>query len=673
MFNYINFVNNYYLKHLTIEQLLNYNTYIVEQLFNCEVINMCEHHDHCNEHEHENHKLTIIRVAAAIIIFSTGMVLHLSGLQKFLVFFAAYMLAGGDVLLTALKNILKGDMFDENFLMGVATLGAFAIKEYPEAVMVMILYQIGEFLQHKAVEKSRSSIAELMDIRPDYANIEENGSLIKKSPESINIGDVIVVKTGEKIPLDGTVTEGCATVDTSALTGESVPRKIKEGDSAISGCINTNGLVKIRVEKEFGESTVSKILKLVENASARKAKAENFITKFARYYTPVVVLGALLLAILPPIVTGWTMANFTLWLQRALTFLVISCPCALVISVPLSFFAGIGGASRNGILIKGSSYLEALSKPYAVVFDKTGTLTKGTFNVTNIVPKEGISKEQLLEYAAYAENYSNHPIALSLKSAYGQHIDSNTITEVEEIAGNGIKATVNGTDVLAGNDKLMNRFNLQYEQAKESGTIVYVAIKLNNNWTDAGYIVISDEVKDDSQKAITALKKLTKQTVMLTGDSASTAKYIAEKLGLDKYYAQLLPADKVTKIEEIISQKEKGQTVIFTGDGINDAPVLTRADIGIAMGALGSDAAIEAADVVIMDDKPSKIPTAIKIAQKTMSIVRQNIAFAIGIKILFLILGAFGFITMWGAVFADVGVTLIAVLNSLRALRPNIR
>ena len=634
---------------------------------------MCEHHDHCNEHEHENHKLTIIRVAAAIIIFSAGMVLHLSGLQKFLVFFAAYMLAGGDVLLTALKNILKGDMFDENFLMGVATLGAFAIKEYPEAVMVMILYQIGEFLQHKAVEKSRSSIAELMDIRPDYANIEENGSLIKKSPESINIGDVIVVKTGEKIPLDGTVTEGCATVDTSALTGESVPRKIKEGDSAISGCINTNGLVKIRVEKEFGESTVSKILKLVENASTRKAKAENFITKFARYYTPVVVLGALLLAVLPPIVTGWTMANFTLWLQRALTFLVISCPCALVISVPLSFFAGIGGASRNGILIKGSSYLEALSKPYAVVFDKTGTLTKGTFNVTNIVPKEGISKEQLLEYAAYAENYSNHPIAVSLTSAYGQHIDSNTITEVEEIAGNGIKANVKGTDVLAGNDKLMNRFNLQYEQAKESGTIVYVAIKLNNNWTYAGYIVISDEVKDDSQKAITALKKLTKQTVMLTGDSASTAKYIAEKLGLDKYYAQLLPADKVTKIEEIISQKEKGQTVIFTGDGINDAPVLTRADIGIAMGALGSDAAIEAADVVIMDDKPSKIPTAIKIAQKTMSIVRQNIAFAIGIKVLFLILGAFGFITMWGAVFADVGVTLIAVLNSLRALRPNIR
>ena len=673
MFNYINFVNNYYLKHLTIEQLLNYNTYIVEQLFNCEVINMCEHHDHCNEHEHENHKLTIIRVAAAIIIFSAGMVLHLSGLQKFLVFFAAYMLAGGDVLLTALKNILKGDMFDENFLMGVATLGAFAIKEYPEAVMVMILYQIGEFLQHKAVEKSRSSIAELMDIRPDYANIEENGSLIKKSPESINIGDVIVVKTGEKIPLDGTVTEGCATVDTSALTGESVPRKIKEGDSAISGCINTNGLVKIRVEKEFGESTVSKILKLVENASTRKAKAENFITKFARYYTPVVVLGALLLAVLPPIVTGWTMTNFTLWLQRALTFLVISCPCALVISVPLSFFAGIGGASRNGILIKGSSYLEALSKPYAVVFDKTGTLTKGTFNVTNIVPKEGISKEQLLEYAAYAENYSNHPIALSLKSAYGQHIDSCAVAEVEEIAGNGIKANVKGTDVLAGNDKLMNRFNLQYEQGKESGTIVYVAIKLNNNWTYAGYIVISDEVKDDSQKAITALKKLTKQTVMLTGDSASTAKYIAEKLGLDKYYAQLLPADKVTKIEEIISQKEKGQTVIFTGDGINDAPVLTRADIGIAMGALGSDAAIEAADVVIMDDKPSKIPTAIKIAQKTMSIVRQNIAFAIGIKVLFLILGAFGFITMWGAVFADVGVTLIAVLNSLRALRPNIR
>lgn len=621
------------------------------------------HHEHGHCHTGSNPLLRVL-IASAVFIFSfaLGLFYHLPETLAFALFFIAYLIAGGSVLMTAFKNILKGEVFDENFLMGIATLGAFAIKEYPEAVMVMILYQIGEYLQGKAVEKSRSSISELMDIRPDYANVEQNGVIIKKSPEDIAIGDIITVKTGEKIPLDGVVVEGKAVVDTSALTGESKPKEIKEGDTAVSGCINTNGLIKIKVTKRFGESTVSKILELVEHASSKKAKAENFITKFARYYTPAVAAAAVLLAVVPPVITG---AAFSVWFERALTFLVISCPCALVISVPLSFFAGIGGASRNGILIKGSSYLESLSKPETVVFDKTGTLTKGTFKVTQTVPFNGFSKEELLKYCAYAENYSNHPIAVSLKAAFGKNTDPTKIKDIEEFAGSGVKAIVEGALILAGNDKLMEKFYIKYTKTCESGTVVYAA--KDGNYL--GYIVITDEIKEDAVCAVEELKKLAKQTVMLTGDSAGSAEYTAHRLGIDKVYSQLLPADKVERIEELINAKNKNKTVIFVGDGINDAPVLTRSDVGIAMGGLGSDAAIEAADVVIMDDKPSKISAAICIAKKTMSIVKQNIAFAIGIKVLFLFLGAMGFITMWGAVFADVGVTLLAVLNSLRALQ----
>ncbi len=546
--------------------------------------------------------------------------------------------------------------------MSIATIGAFAIKEYPEAVMVMVLYQIGEMLQHGAVEKSRHSISELMDIRPDYANIEENGKLIQKNPNEIKIGDIIIVKTGEKIPLDGVIVEGKAILDTSALTGEAKPKKVSLGDNAISGCINTNGLLKIKVEKEFGNSTVSKILELVEHASSKKAKTENFITKFARYYTPAVVVGALMLAILPPLfIQG---ALFTTWLERALTFLVISCPCALVISVPLGFFGGIGGASRKGILIKGSSYIEALSKPYAVVFDKTGTLTKGTFKVTEINPTDA-SKEELLELTALAENYSSHPIALSLKEAYGKPIDNCRIKDVEEIAGQGVKAVIDGDEILAGNSRLMKENNITFSTVNDAGTIVYTA----KNGQYIGYIIISDEIKDDAKTAVTDLKHFTDNIVMLTGDSKITAEKTAEKIGIEKVYSELLPAQKVEKIEEFISEKPKNKSVLFVGDGINDAPVLTRADIGIAMGALGSDAAIEAADVVIMDDKPSKIAQAVNISRKTMRIVKQNIVFALGVKALFLVLGAFGFITMWGAVFADVGVSVIAILNSLRTLK----
>ena len=546
--------------------------------------------------------------------------------------------------------------------MGVATLGAMAIGEYPEAVMVMILYRIGEYFQGLAVKKSRKSITDLMDIRPDHANVEENGIILTKSPEKVKINDIIIVKAGEKIPLDGEIIEGKAIIDTSALTGESIPREAQKGDTVLSGCINTNGLIKIRVTKEFTDSTVSKILELVEHASSKKAKAENFITKFAHYYTPVVVFGALLLATIPPVLTG---TAFNIWIERALTFLVISCPCALVISVPLSFFAGIGGASKCGILIKGSSYLELLSKPDSLVFDKTGTLTKGSFKVTKINPQDGITPEELLELTAAAENFSNHPIAISIKNAYGKEINPTAITDVVEDAGNGVSANINGIRVLAGNAKLMEKYNINFKQSNESGTIIYTA--KNNEFI--GYIVISDEIKPDSTDAVKELKKLVNNIVMLTGDSENTARHIAAKLGIEKYYSELLPADKVAKIEEIIQAKAKNKSVIFTGDGINDAPVLARVDIGIAMGGLGSDAAIEASDVVIMDDKPSKIPAAVKIAQKTMLIVRQNIIFAIGVKVLFLMLGAFGYMTMWGAVFADVGVTLLAVLNSLRALK----
>lgn len=622
---------------------------------------MCEHHHHVHEEEN-NERIILSRIVLAILLFITAMLFTHSTILKCTVLGMAYLIAGYDIIFKALKNIIKGKVFDENFLMGIATLGAIGIKEYPEAVMVMVLYQIGEYLQDKAVEKSQNSITELMDIRPDYANIEKNGDLTKISPYKVKIGDTIIVKTGEKIPLDGIIIDGTATLDTSALTGESRPREVKIGDEAISGCINTNGLLKIRVTKEYGQSTVSKILDLVENASSKKTKTENFITKFAKIYTPVVVLAALFLAILPPLIFG---SNFSVWINRALTFLVISCPCALVISVPLGFFAGIGGASKCGILVKGSSYLELLSKPETIVFDKTGTLTQGCFKVVKIAQQEDTTKEELLELTAYAESYSNHPIALSIKKAYDKNIDKNRISEISEIAGNGVRAEINGCSILVGNENLLKNHNISYQKANETGTIVYTA----KNSKFLGYIVISDKLKEDAQKAIMELKKLKLQTVMLTGDTEESGLAVAKELNIDKAYTQLLPIDKVDKIEDIIEQKTKNKSVIFVGDGINDAPVLTRADVGIAMGGLGSDAAIEAADVVIMDDKPTKVATAIKIAKQTLTIVKENIAFALGIKVLFLILGAFGFVSMWGAVFADVGVTLIAVLNSLRALK----
>ena len=626
---------------------------------------MCNHchHSHNSEHEHKNESLTLIRISIAFLILLFAVFSNIPNNIKICCFLFAYLLAGYDILYTAIKNIIKGRIFDENFLMGLATLGALAIKEYPEAVMVMVLYQLGEYFQHRAVKKSRRSILELMDIRPDYAYKEENGKIIKYSPEEINTGDIILVKTGEKIPLDGVITEGSAILDTSALTGESVPKTVKIGDTAISGCINTNGVIKIKVTKKYGESTVSKILKLIEHASSKKSKTENFITRFAKYYTPAVVAAALMLAVLPPLLLPD--AQFTIWLKRALTFLVISCPCALVISIPLGFFGGIGGASKCGILIKGSNYLEALSKPDSVVFDKIGTLTKGSFEVTKISPQNGISGEELVEYAAYAENYSNHPIALSLKKAYKKDIDTSKISNVSEFAGNGVKADINGEEILAGNSALMEKFQINIQEHPDEGTVVYCA----KNGEYIGYIVISDEIKEDSPLAIKELKKVVGKTVMLTGDSEAAAKRISERLGIQQVYSQLLPQDKVEKLENIIAEKQKDKNVIFIGDGINDAPVLTRADVGIAMGAMGSDAAIEAADVVIMDDKPSKIYTAVKIAQKTMLIVKQNIIFALGVKALFLLLGAFGFMTMWGAVFADVGVALLAVLNSLRSLR----
>lgn len=622
---------------------------------------MCEH-EHYHEYEEKNEKQRLLKITIGFCILLCGLFCNLQGLSKFLAFFVAYIIVGCDIILTAIKNIIKGEVFDENFLMSLATIGAFSIKEYPEAVMVMVLYQIGEYFQDKAVEKSKKSISDLMDIRPDYANVEINGEIVKKSPQEINIGETIIVKTGEKIPLDGVITDGSAIIDTSALTGESVPQNLSVGNSAISGCINTNGLIKIKVDKIYSQSTVSKILELVEHASSKKAKAENFITKFARIYTPAVVILAVLLAIIPPIIFN---GIFSIWFNRALTFLVISCPCAIVISVPLGFFAGIGGASCQGILIKGSAYLEGLSKPYAVVFDKTGTLTKGKFQVVKIVPQSGIGEDELLKLTAYAESYSNHPIATSIKEKYSNQIIQSEITNVEEIAGNGVKANISGNTIIVGNEKLMNKFGIDYIPVNETGTIIYIA----QNFTYLGFIVISDIIKDYAKETISSLNKNKIKTVMLTGDNSKTAKTVATKLGIAEVYSQLLPKDKVEKLEEIITQKDKNKTVIFVGDGINDAPVLTRADIGIAMGGIGADAAIEAADVVIMDDKLPKIQAGITIAKRTMTIVKQNIIFAIGIKILFLICGAYGFISMWGAVFADVGVTLLAVLNSLRAIK----
>ena len=603
------------------------------------------------------------RIIIGAAVLATAVLLNLNNeWLQIALFIISYIIVGGDVVKRAVKNIFKGQVFDENFLMSIATIGAFFIGEYPEGVAVMLFYQVGELFQSYAVGKSRKSIASLMDIRPDYANVKKGDELVKVDPDEVQIGDIIVIKAGEKIPLDGKVIEGSSMIDTSALTGESIPREVEVGSDILSGCININGVITAEVTKEFGESTVSKILDLVENASSKKSNSEQFITKFARYYTPVVVIIAVFLAIIPPLVIDG--ATFSDWIYRALAFLVVSCPCALVISIPLSFFGGIGEKKKKGILVKGSNYLEALAETEIVVFDKTGTLTKGVFNVQEIHP-EGVSKEELLELTAYVESYSNHPISLSLKRAYGKEIDNGRISDVEEISGHGVIATVDGTKVMAGNIKLMKMMDIPYFKGELIGTAVHVAV--NNKYI--GYILIADEVKEDSAQAIKELKAANiKQIVMLTGDNKSVGSKVAKELGVDKVYAELLPADKVEKLEELFSQKSTKGKLAFVGDGINDAPVLARADIGIAMGGLGSDAAIEAADIVIMTDEPSKIATAMKISKKTLKIAHQNIVFAIGIKIIVLILSAFGIATMWAAIFADVGVTIIAVLNAFRAL-----
>ena len=606
-------------------------------------------------------KKMLVRIFISAVLFLAVVLMPLNGIERIAAFIVPYLVIGWDVLWKGIRNIAHGQIFDENFLMALATVGAFGTGEFPEAVAVMLFYQVGEWFQGYAVGRSRQSIAKLMDIRPDYANIEQNGKLVEVDPEEVSIGQTIVIKAGERIPLDGIVLEGKSTVDTAALTGESLPRDVAPGDDVISGCINQNGLLRVRVTKEFGESTVAKILDLVENASAKKAKAENFITKFARYYTPCVVIGAVLLALVPPlIVGGWTM-----WIQRALIFLVISCPCALVISVPLSFFGGIGGASKCGILVKGGNYLEVLAKTQTVVFDKTGTLTKGVFNVTAIHPEQ-CSEAELLEMAAYAESYSDHPISRSLKEAYAEEIDALRVSQVEEISGRGVHATIDGKRVCVGNDKLMENIGVSWHPCHRVGTTVHVAI----DGVYAGHIVISDEIKQDAAKAIRQLKaEGVEKTVMLTGDAKAVGESVAKELGLDEVYTQLLPADKVEKVEQLLNHRQGNGKLAFVGDGINDAPVLSRADLGIAMGAMGSDAAIEAADVVLMDDQPSKIATAIRIAKKTLGIVKQNIVFALAIKGLFLIMGAFGVANMWEAVFADVGVAIIAILNAMRALK----
>ena len=575
----------------------------------------------------------------------------------------AYVILGWDVVWQAVKNITRGQVFDEHFLMSVSTIGAFAIGEYPEAVAVMLFYQVGEFFQSLAVKRSRKSISDLMDIRPDSATVKRNGVLQVVSPESVAVGEIIVVKPGEKIPLDGIVVDGESMLDTKALTGESVPRSIRKGDEALSGCINQSGLLTLKVTKSFGESTVSKITDLVENASARKAPTENFITTFARYYTPVVVGMAAVLAIIPPLVLG---GGWSEWLRRGFVFLIVSCPCALVISIPLTFFGGIGAASKRGVLVKGSNYLEALNKVSVVVFDKTGTLTKGVFEVANIIPAAGYQKEQVLEYAAQAESYSNHPIAKSILATYGKPIDQKQFSDFEEISGHGISVMVQGKKVLAGNSKLMESEKIAYAACDAAGTKFYVAA----DGSYVGCILIADEVKPDSKCAIAELKKIgVEKTVMLTGDDERIGKSVADELGLDAYYAQLLPDQKVEKLEMLDKQKRQGSKLAFVGDGINDAPVLARADVGIAMGGLGSDAAIEAADVVLMTDEPSKLVEAIDVAKATKRIVMQNIVIALGIKSVFLVLGALGMAGMWEAVFGDVGVTIIAVLNAMRILK----
>lgn len=597
-------------------------------------------------------------------LFVVGNIVHFPQSVRFIVFLISYLLVGGEVVYRALKNISKGQIFDENFLMSVATIGAFAIGEYPEGVAVMLFYQIGEAFQRIAVNRSRKSISNLMDIRPDFANLKIGDEIRKVTPEEVSIGDFILIKPGEKVPLDGRVVEGYSALDTSALTGESLPLDVEPGSEILSGSINKNGVLVLEVTKEFGESTISKILELVQNASSKKAPTENFITKFARYYTPIVTFAALALAVIPPLVIPG--ADFNDWIYRALAFLVVSCPCALVISIPLSFFGGIGGASKNGILVKGSNYLEALNNIDTIVFDKTGTLTKGIFKVTKIEGANNWSKEDLLAYAAHAESFSNHPIALSIQKEYNQKIDSTRLTEQEEIPGQGIKVKIDGKTVLAGNGRLMEAEHISWSPVEALGSIIYLAV----DGIYAGYIVISDEIKTDSKKAISDLKKLgINRTAMLTGDSKAVGESIAREIGLDTAYAELLPHQKVEQLEILEKSKKSKGKLVFVGDGINDAPVLARADIGIAMGALGSDAAIEAADVVLMTDEPSKIVTAIKVAQKTRKIVWQNIIFAMGVKIVVLILAAFGIATMWEAVFGDVGVTIIAILNAMRAMK----
>lgn len=607
--------------------------------------------------------IRIIIAAVLIVVFS---LLPAEGYLRFVLFMIPYLVIGYDILKKAFKGILNKQVFDENFLMAVATVGAILLGDYSEGVAVMLFYQIGELFQSYAVGKSRRNISELMDIRPDYANIEKDGTLEQVDPDEVEIGTIIVVQPGEKVPIDGVITEGTSTLNTSALTGESLPRDAKAGDEVISGCINMTGLLKIRTTKEFGESTVSKILELVENSSSRKSKSENFISKFAKYYTPAVCYGALALALIPPIVLliMGKPAMWGDWIYRALTFLVISCPCALVISIPLSFFAGIGGASNQGILVKGSNYLETLAQTKYVVFDKTGTMTQGVFEVSGIHHNK-MPDEKLLEYAALAECSSSHPISKSLQKAYGKPIDRNRVTDIEEISGNGVIAKVDGISVAAGNTKLMNRLGIAYQDCHHVGTVVHIAI----DGKYAGHILISDIIKPHAKEAIAELKKAgISKTVMLTGDSKRVADQVAEELGIQEVYSELLPADKVSRVEELLNQKSEKDKLAFVGDGINDAPVLSRADIGIAMGALGSDAAIEAADIVLMDDDPLKISKAIKIARKCIRIVYENIYFAIGIKVLCLILGALGIANMWMAIFADVGVMILAVLNAIRTL-----
>lgn len=611
------------------------------------------------------------RILVTFVLFVILLILEHAGILSwidekwivFLIYLLPYALIGYDIIAKAVRNIRHGQIFDENFLMMIATFGAFGVGEYSEAVAVMLFYQVGELFQGYAVGKSRQSISDMMDICPEYANVMENGELKQVDPDDVEVGTTVVIKPGERVPLDGIVLSGDSFVDTSALTGESVPRRVGPGEEIVSGCVNGNGTLEVRTTKEFDDSTVAKILELVENASSKKAKVENFITKFARYYTPVVTIGAALLAVLPPLLSG---GGWSDWIQRACIFLVISCPCALVISVPLGFFGGIGAASKIGVLVKGSNYLEAVAEMSTIVFDKTGTLTKGEFKVSQIISQRDMSEEEILELAALAEQYSNHPIAVSIKEAYGKPVDLGRIANAEEIAGHGIRVEVDKEEVLAGNEKLMREKNISYETASQPGTVVYVA----REGMYLGAVVISDTVKEGAADAIAGMKKLgVKKCVMLTGDRKETAEQIAGSLGMDACYSELLPADKVSQVERLLKEQEGTEKLAFVGDGINDAPVLTRSDIGIAMGSMGSDAAIEAADVVLMDDDVRKLSSIVKIARKTLFIVKQNIVFALGVKALVLILGAFGVANMWEAVFADVGVSVVAILNSMRALK----